>query len=77
MSKLPPGPRLPRLLQLSKWVFEPIPFVKACADRYGDPFTMRLFGVPPMVFVTEPSTIKQIFTGDAHQFRAGQANKGS
>ena len=73
--KLPPGPRLPRLLQLNKWVLEPIPFMEACADRYGDPFTVRLFGIPPMVFFTEPSTIKQIFTGDAHQFRAGRANK--
>ena len=73
--KLPPGPRLPRLLQLTKWVFEPIPFMEACADRHGDPFTVRLFGVPPMVFFAEPSTIKQIFTGDAQQFRAGQANK--
>ena len=73
--KLPPGPRLPRVLQLNKWVFEPIPFMEACADRYGDPFTVRLFGMPPMVFFTEPSAIKQIFTGDAHQFRAGRANK--
>ena len=72
---LPPGPRLPRLLQLTKWIFGPIPFMEACAERYGDPFTVRLFGVPPMVFVTDPSTIKQIFTGHAHQFRAGQANK--
>ena len=49
--------------------------MEACADRYGDPFTVRLFGMPPMVFFTEPSAIKQIFTGDAHQFRAGRANK--
>ena len=73
--KLPPGPRLPRLLQLNKWVFEPIPFMEACANRYGDPFTVRLYRLPPMVFVTEPSAIRQIFTGDAHQFRAGQANR--
>ena len=73
--KLPPGPRLPRLLQLNKWIFEPIPFMETCADRYGDQFTVRLSGIPPMVLVTDPSAIKQIFTGDARQFRAGQANK--
>ena len=73
--KLPPGPRLPRPLQASRWLFAPIPFMQACADRYGDPFTVRMTGLPPMVFFTDPSAIRQIFTGDSHQFRAGQANR--
>lgn len=73
--KLPPGPRLPRLLQASRWLFAPIPFMRSCADRYGDPFTVRMFNVPPMVFFTEPSAIKQIFTGDPQKLHAGQAMK--
>ena len=48
--------------------------MQACADRYGDTFTVRLFGVPPMVFFTDPGAIRQIFTGDPDQFRSGQAN---
>ena len=73
-SKLPPGPRLPRLLQLLKWTFAPLPFMRACADRYGDTFTVRLLGLPPMVFFTDPGAIRQIFTGDADRFRSGQAS---
>ena len=73
MSQLPPGPRLPRLVQILKWVFAPIPFMRACADTYGDAFTVRLFG-PPMVFFSDPAAIKQIFTGNPDQLRAGQAN---
>ncbi|MDE0006336.1 MAG: cytochrome P450 [Rhodospirillaceae bacterium] len=72
---LPPGPRLPRPLQASRWLFAPIPFMQACTDRYGDPFTVRMTGLPPMVFFTDPSAIRQIFTGDPRQFRAGQANR--
>ena len=72
-SKLPPGPRLPSALQLLRWVFAPLPFIRACADRYGDTFTVRLLGLPPMVFFTDPGAIRQIFTGDADRFRSGQA----
>ena len=74
MSKLPHGPRVPPPVQLLKWVFAPLPFMQACADRYGDTFTVRLLGLPPMVFFTDPGAIRQIFTGDPEQFRSGQAN---
>ena len=73
-SKLPPGPRLPPLLQLVKWTFAPLPFMQACADRYGDTFTVRLLGLPSMVFFTDPGAIRRIFTGDPDQFRSGLAS---
>ena len=60
MSKLPHGPRVPPPLQLLKWVFAPVSFMQACADRYGDTFTVRMLGVPPMVFFTDPGAIRQI-----------------
>ncbi len=75
VSKLPPGPRIPRLLQLLRWVFTPLPFMHACWKRYGDPFTVRLPGYPPMVFFSDPVAIKQIFTGDPDQYLAGRANR--
>ena len=74
MSKLPHGPRVPPPLQLLKWVFAPLSFMQACADRYGDTFTVRTLGFPPMVFFTDPGAIRQIFTGDPDQFRCGKAN---
>ena len=74
MSKLPPGPRTPSVVQLLKWVFAPVPFMQTCADRYGDTFTVRQLGFPPMVFFTDPGAIRQIFTGESEQFRAGKPN---
>lgn len=73
MSKLPPGPRLPSLFQSFKWTFAPLPFMRDCADRYGDTFTVRLLGLPPMVFFTDPGAVRQIFTGDPERFRSGRA----
>ena len=74
MLELPPGPRVPSLFQMLKWVFRPIPFMQGCAETYGDAFTVRLIGVPPMVFFSDPAAIKQVFTGDPERLQAGQAN---
>ena len=75
MPELPPGPKIPRLLQTFKWIFRPIPFMRACAEAYGDAFTIRLIGAPPMAFLSDPAAIKQVFTGDPERLRAGQAQK--
>jgi cytochrome P450 len=58
-----------------QWIFRPIPFMRICAETYGDAFTIRLVGLPPMVFFSDPAAIKQIFTGDPERLRAGQANR--
>jgi hypothetical protein len=42
--------------------------------EYGDVFTLRFAGVGPIVFVSEPTLIKQIFTASPDQLRAGEAN---
>jgi cytochrome P450 len=66
---LPPGPREPAFVQALRWVFTPAAFMEHCAQRYGDPFTARLpgFGGPGqtanVVLVSDPATIKAVFTG--------------
>ena len=75
MSELPPGPRVPRLFQMSQWIFRPIPFMRSCAQTYGNAFTIRLLGMPPMAFISEPAAIKQVFTGDPERLQAGRANR--
>ncbi len=65
---------MPSLFQMLKWVFRPIPLMRGCAETYGDAFTVRLLGVPPMVFFSDPAAIKQVFTGDPERLQAGQAN---
>src|SRR5262249_28895229 len=73
---LPPGPREPGLVQMLRWALRPIPFLHDCARRFGDAFTVHL----PMilngkfVFVSSPDLIRQIFTADPDELRAGAAN---
>ena len=57
-----------------KWIKWPIPFMHACAAAYGDVFTMRLYGVPPFVFFSDPAAVRDIFTGDPETLLAGRGN---
>ena len=38
--------------------------MQRCAETYGDAFTVRIMGATPIVFFSDPATIKQVFTGD-------------
>jgi cytochrome P450 family 135 len=74
-SGLPPGPRLPAvvqsmgLLRFRHW------FVPRMHRKYGDTFTVRL--IPegrPLVLFTRPEHTKEIFAGDPEVFHAGKGN---
>ncbi len=73
--KLPDGPKIPPLLQLIKWLGEPFEFLDDCANRYGDIFTMRLFGFQPMVVISNPQGIQEIFSANPNSFDVGSANE--
>ena len=49
--------------------------MRACAEAYGDAFTIRLFGAPPFVFCSQPAAVKEIFTGDPEVLLAGRGNE--
>jgi cytochrome P450 len=70
---LPPGLPLPLALQTVLWVRRPTRLLEFMSRRYGDVFTLR---VPQgnIVMVSDPASIKQIFTGDPELFRAGEVN---
>lgn len=72
---LPPGPSVAPLVQVLRWLRQPLPFLDDCARRYGDSFTVRLAGGPPLVLFSHPDAVRQIISGDPDQFRAGEANR--
>src|SRR5688572_5880369 len=71
---LPPGPRVPSALQLVDFLRRPTDWFEECAERYGDPFTVRLPWLGEHVMVSAPDLIKQIFTADPELMNAGKAN---
>ncbi len=58
-----------------RWLRDPGAMLEACARRYGDCFTLRLWNQPPWVVFSDPEGIKDIFTGDPALLHAGEANE--
>lgn len=73
-AKLPPGPRLPTLVQSVLLRFYWPRFVAACERRYGKAFTLKVTSLGPVVFLADPPDIKEVFAGDQCSYRGGEAN---
>jgi cytochrome P450 len=71
-SALPPGPSL---FATFDFIRNPFRFLDTCARRYGDWFTVRVPGVAPFVFTSDPAAVREIFLGDPDALHAGEANR--
>ena len=71
---LPPGPRQSTTNQSVRLWHDPLGFQKATRERYGEPFTMRMHPVGPLVVVSDPESVHRVLTGDPEIFLAGRAN---
>ncbi len=74
-ADLPPGPRLPGLLQSIGLLRFRHQFIPALKRRYGDVFSIRILpeGRHLVVF-NRPEHVKEIFAGDPEVFHAGKGN---
>ena len=72
---LPPGTRLPAVVQTVMWAVAPVRFGKACMRRYGPLFTARILGFGNVVYVSTPDGIRRILRDDAGDFDAASANE--
>lgn len=68
---LPPGPRTPKTLQTAAYVTRNVAWCRRLQQRYGDVFTLRIHGFPPIVVIAEPELIRQVFAGDPERLHAG------
>ncbi len=69
------GPKTPRFAQLIEWVFNPLQLMEKSAKTYGETFKLFLTGDRPMVFVTNPQAIKEIFNANPDKFDVGRGNE--
>ncbi len=75
MSALPDGPSTRPFINMLRWLRTPLPMLDDLSRRYGSAFTLRLPAMAgPMVFFAEPAAIRDLWTGDPHVLRAGEAN---
>jgi cytochrome P450 len=74
-SKLPPGPRLPALVQgVGLWT-RPLAYLERMRVRYGRRFTVRFPLAPPFVILTEPDQIREVFTAPPDVLHPGEGAK--
>jgi len=69
---LPPGPSTPSVVQTWEWLVRPTALLRRCAARYGEPFTLRTAWTDaPMVVVSDPAGVRQVFTAPASIAKGG------
>jgi cytochrome P450 len=71
---LPPGPRMPRVLQTAIWSRQAQWMLEQSRARFGDMFTIKIAYEGTWVMVSDPELVKQVFTGDPKVFHAGEGN---
>ena len=73
-AALPPGPRTPAAANMLMFMRRPVETLRGWHARYGHVFTVRYTGFGTGVYVADPDAIRQLFTGDQSDLRAGEAN---
>jgi cytochrome P450 family 135 len=74
VPELPPGPRLPRIVQTAGFMLAGPRFLEACRRRYGNAVTFSTVFDQGFVMVFDPTMVKEVFQGSNDQLHAGEAN---
>jgi cytochrome P450 len=61
-------------VNLAHFALRPLEALRAWQARYGDVFTVRFTVFGTGVYVADPVAIRELFTGDQSDLRAGEAN---
>ncbi len=72
---LPPGPRMPRVLQTAIWSRQAQWMLEQSRARFGRMFTLQIAHEGTWVMLSDPELVKQVFTGDPKVFHAGEGNQ--
>ncbi len=73
-ARLPPGPRLPKLVQTAGFIFGGVRFLEALRRRYGGAVRMTTVFDEGFVMVFDPELVKALFQGPSEGLSAGEAN---
>ena len=63
-EELPPGPRVPGPVPTLWYTFDQPGLFAGARRRFGDTWTLRLPGFPPIVITRDRDAIARLFTGD-------------
>jgi cytochrome P450 len=71
---LPPGPRIPAVVQTYLFIKHTLRFFDELLLRYGDIFTIELTGIGKSVHVVRPESIRELFIAAPEYLHAGDSN---
>jgi cytochrome P450 len=72
--KLPPGPKLPSLIQTIMFLTKRDFTAPRWQRRYGDVFSIHIAPAGHGIVLTRPEHIREVFAGPADTFHAGEGN---
>jgi cytochrome P450 len=72
---LPAGPEAGVLAQTVAFHRDPLAFLAAARERYGDVFTLRLLTVRPLLVLADPAAVEQLLDADPRSAHAGEARR--
>jgi cytochrome P450 len=72
---LPPGPKVPSVVQLIATWKRPAASVQRLRERYGTRFTVQLPFQPPFVLLSDPREIKELFTAPPDVLHPGEGGR--
>jgi cytochrome P450 family 135 len=73
-TAMPPGSRLPRLVQTLLFMTTRRHLLVRWRQRYGDVFVIRVAGPRTIVALSRPEHIREVFAGAPEVFHAGEGN---
>jgi len=72
---LPPGPRLPRLIQTAGFIVGGVRFLEAIRRRYGEIVTLGTLFDSGFVMLFDPGLVKELFQGSGDQLHAARQTR--
>jgi cytochrome P450 len=75
VTALPPGSRMPALLQTALFMTVRPHLLRHFRRRHGEVFTVRLLGGKTVVTLSRPDHIREVFAGTPAVFHAGEGNE--
>src|SRR3979411_1879982 len=71
---LPPGSDSPAFIQTLRWIFRPEAFMRRNAERSGAPFPVRLGPQAEVIFLSDPSSVRQVLQAPPEITKMGDIN---
>lgn len=69
---LPPGPTTPTPWMLVRWMRTPFEVMDECRARYGETFTLRIGALPPLVLLSNPEHVREVFASAGDDMHGGE-----